>query len=393
MRIGHVAMAAAGVAAGLLIAWGVELVASGWAATVLGGSLFLLAAALMLWWWFPTLERCRSETLQAIGDAEAVFNEALQRAAVANIVPPAAASAVQTRLVSLRQQTANAIADDLDVYEEEAKTLARLRAYVLPPDALLPEAQLSLAAMKEWGVPADAVGNLEKSLLPVVSGTNAAAAKEALRAVFEEFDSWDVYVDWYASEYMPKLNVVFLWLITASVTLAVSRLVNQDVILGILFGGVSGALVSVVTRLPKFSIYGELSPALLGVFSRIATGLAATVIGIAFLASGIMTISITQTGSPGTEPTIAPLSRIIEVCGRPKAATPVAQRAGIVATAHAATADSADTPARGSTEKKPNPVTCGTGSLFLLLGIAMLLGFSERALPSFEEKLFPAKSK
>jgi len=355
----------AGIGIGILLAWALYSATYQWAYVLVLGAVTLAIASAMIWWWFPTVGRRRVNVLASIMSARAAFDEAIERS---KAIPPVGANIeiaaihgafdeLRTKALALDVNT-----EALDVIEESAGGLSHLRAYLYPKEALVPEAKLCLATLKEWGVPGDVVTNLERDLLPRVEKEDT-AGREALRAIFEEYDSWSDYVDWYNSDYMPRLNILFLLLVTIAIALALSRFVRQDVILGFVFAGISGALVSVLTRLPKFGVYGELSPALLGIFSRVGTGLVATAIGVGLLASGIFTITLPQ-GSAGTESVSLP--KVIENCGRPKPA--------------------ALTPA----PQPPKPsVECTTGNLFTLLAIGILLGFSERALPAFEDKLFP----
>jgi hypothetical protein len=109
---------------------------------------------------------------------------------------------------------------------------------------------------------------------------------------------------------------------------------------GFLLGGVAGAAVSIISRLPPFDTLASTQVLLKGLVARFAVGLTACVVGLGLLASGIVTLPLGG----------APLPEVIAAC----------------------TGRSAD-------------AGCTTPSLLALLSVAILLGFSERALITFEK--------
>jgi hypothetical protein len=102
-------------------------------------------------------------------------------------------------------------------------------------------------------------------------------------------------------------------------------------------------------------------------------GLAASAIGGGFLASGLVTVTIPNGGS---------LSDLIQVCVRPSTLSEGQVESG-------APYDPSQT-IQVNLEKWKNE--CGTEDKIILVAIVMLFGFSERALTSFEERVFPSKS-
>jgi hypothetical protein len=152
--------------------------------------------------------------------------------------------------------------------------------------------------------------------------------------------------------------------------------------------------------------------------SRLATGLIASVIGTGFLAAGLVTITL-----PAKDGTSHTLAVIVEECGHEPITPPVGQKtgttipqapSGVTAASPQKSAEgwmilskiegffsaigrfpgnlwtfvSEDIPKRfGKTAATPY---CHTGGLLVLMAVAMLFGFSERALTSFEDKILPA---
>ena len=115
-------------------------------------------------------------------------------------------------------------------------------------------------------------------------------------------------------------------------------------------------------------------------------GSAAVLIGGGFLASGIVTVTL-----PNSKVT---LTETIEVCGR-DASRQECREPGwfdwalAKLTGRPAKPDESCAP---NVEAKPGP-RCTTSGFLLLLALGLILGFSERALTSFEDKVFapPAK--
>jgi hypothetical protein len=174
--------------------------------------------------------------------------------------------------------------------------------------------------------------------------------------------------------------------------------------------------------------------------SRFGTGLAASAIGCGFLAAGIVTINLSTDRDNSKRDD---LKGLIDRCSLAEVAKPV-DKSAQQATLHEKAADQskvstqpertdprasegAQPPAlrektaerakvvTKSAEGKPDPVgfdqtsiktggdsstvvsskeeqqmsNCTTGNRLILVAIAMLLGFSERALTSFEDRIFP----
>jgi hypothetical protein len=198
--------------------------------------------------------------------------------------------------------------------------------------------------MESWAVPSSTLESLKKEIIPRLSDlTKLVAARGALSALIAECDSWSRYIDEY-DENMQNLAYWLSALIVATLLGAIFLISSGSVVWGLLLGGTCGAFVSVISKMPTLDVSGgNAAPYLRGVWRRVCMGLAASVIGSGLLVSGIVTIEIPHGGT---------LPNIIDTC------------------------------AGG---------TCEIGNVLVLVAIVILFGFSERALTSFEEKVFPSK--
>ena len=162
------------------------------------------------------------------------------------------------------------------------------------------------------------------------------AAGTALRAVFEEFDSWSAYEEEY-DEAM-RLHVrILMALVGVSVIAALFAFRwSSTVPFGIVCAGVAGGCVSVLSRPRPLTVSSELAVYRRQIYARICTGLAASLIGCAFLAWGVLAISF-QNQTFGD---------VLAACGSGE--------------------------------------SCPATNVMILTGVPMLLGFSEQALTSFE---------
>ncbi len=297
--------------------------------------------------------------LASIHRDRASFDEAVKQA-------QGAGSAYRQEFVAEVLQAFDKIESALDSASESeieglvdrAESLSRLRAYVYPPEELMLQGKSALADMSEWSVPPTVLKSLQDDVLLVVSGPEIAAARAGLYMLFEDYDYWNWYVDWY-DDFMSRTA---LWLVGLLVLLllgAVASFHYQQVVLGLICAGGCGALVSVLSKIPPLSIYGEAASYRLLIRRRLGVGLAASVIGSGFLASGIITIAF---------PNDTNLKQVIAACAATPTTTPAAS------------------PSASS-------AGCTTDNMLILLALAMILGFSERGLTSLEDKIFPSSTK
>jgi len=201
--------------------------------------------------------------------------------------------------------------------------------------------------VEEWGVPKTSIKKLRDLLGKKLekADTNPEAARSALRALFEEQDSWAEYTD----DYEDTMGVNTRWLFGATIILVPMAVLafhfafwfSPLLLFGLLFAGAAGSCVSVMAKMPALdvSLSAELDSYRRRIFTRIGVGVVASLIGCAFL--GWFPISIqNQT-----------FANALNACAT-------------------------------------IPPTCTGIKSLLLLGVPMLLGFSERTLTSVEQRVF-----
>ncbi|HUQ08028.1 MAG TPA: hypothetical protein VM261_36280 [Kofleriaceae bacterium] len=253
------------------------------------------------------------------------------------------------------------------ILEDSAEELERLRAYIIPTNEILADGQTKLADMYEWGVPSTVLDKLTEETVPMLKGTNNARARAALRTVYENYDYWDDYVEEHAI-WMRFAGGLMLALMLVSLTGAVMLVHVGHVYSGAFCGGVAGALLSVVAKLPPVLGYGATNAYVARIMSRVGVGVAASMIGIGLLASDIITIHV-----PVGDDRSITFADMLDGKDRKKAKPAPAAA-----------------PAPPANDDVPTgPYT--RRSVLLILAVAMLFGFSERALSTFEDRVLPAR--
>ena len=276
----------------------------------------------------------------------------------------------------------------LDSLVREAKDLERDRAYLYPQHEIQLAVDMAMRDMQDWGVPADSIERMKEQMVAKLDKDpkDLNTARATLRTMWDEYDAWSDYVD-HVSARLNRYGWILGLLIVATLALAFNRFVAEDVIYGFVLAGFSGALLSVISKLPPLSAYGALSDARRRIVSRIATGLLAAVVGAGVFASGIVTLQLPLPGSVATG------ADLFERCGKTRAAKPPESAKNPSTTA---TTSTSEVPSKSRVSLSPTSGNaakegprCTTGNIFLLMGLAIVLGFAERALPSFADKLLP----
>lgn len=230
---------------------------------------------------------------------------------------------------------------------QRACDLAALRAFVAVPPGLEIQGNGAISEMMEWAVPSTTIQRLSEHAVNLRSN-NLAVSRMTLWTLYKEEDVWSDYVDWYY-HFMSRLGAGLLICTLGVLVTALVAFRHNQVLAALIFGGMSGALLSVLMRLPTVVGHGDFWSYLYRILIRVGTGTTASVMGLGFFTSGLINLS---TGGTKTPKTIAEL--ILE-CGDPSPAIP----------------------------------ECPISSSLILLALAMLLGFTERALTFFEDKVFP----
>lgn len=305
------------------------------------------------WWWVPglhkkwKLEKRRASALVFIEGERASVQQMSDRPhdqddrIEGNLL-----TSVMSRIAEVEHHVRTTsdydrIGELMDISERQAQ----LRAYLCPQHEIYVEASLSLGLLQEWSVPKSIIDGLGKLLNDPLNNAaqNPRDARSALRAIFEETDSWDDYTSDHADD-MRKFTRLLFWPTIAMIACAVAILhYNWVTPVAMLLAGASGSCVSVMTKMPEgVSLSGQLDSFERRILSRVAVGIVGSLVSSGFLAWGFISISIhNQT-----------FGDVINSCCQ------------------------------------PNNSSCGALRTLILIAVPMLFGFSERALASVEESVF-----
>jgi hypothetical protein len=238
-------------------------------------------------------------------------------------------------------------ADDLDDLSDDAEAQEQFSAYLCPASEVQDEGNLTFDLIEVWGVPKSETKKLRDNLGKKIDSAEADVARSALFQLYGERAEWDEYIDEYEDTMQSlawKLFCAIIALPLAAV-LAIHFAYRFSPLLfsGLFFASAAGACASVMAKMPALdlSLSGELSAYRRLIFSRIGIGVVASLIGCALLAWGLFPISI--------------------------------QNRTFADDLSACTTSTA---------------TCTGVATLVLIGVPMLFGFSERALTSFEQRVF-----
>ena len=309
------------------------------------------------WWWIPglhkrwKLERRRASALVFIEGERASVQQMADRPRDPYDDPAVRdqfLASIMARISEAEQAVRTAsnydrIGELLDITEGQAQ----LRAYICPRHEVAVEASLSLGLLQEWSVPKSITDNLHKLLDEALKNAaqNVTDARSALRAVFEETDSWDEYTSDHADD-MKKFTHILFWSTIVMIACSMALLRCSWAWLtpvALLFAGGAGSCVSVMAKMPKeVTLSGQLDSFGRLILSRVAVGIVGSLVCCGFLAWGLISISIHgQT-----------FGDLINSCSL------------------------------------PGSISCGALRTVILIAVPMLFGFSERALASVEETVF-----
>ena len=286
------------------------------------------------------LEARRQKTLSAIRKQRSLFETMARRAQISGFSPEGGPTDLRERLLELERLAAQATAiDEPDDLIDDAESTGQLRAYLCPLSEIVDEGKLAIDVMVEWGVPGDTIARLRDSLGKKLEDKDGAVARGALRALFEEFDSWSDYFDDYDGTMKRFARLLVGAILALSLAAILTLNHHSSVLVGLFLAGGAGGCVSVIGKMPALAVSpsGELAAYERRILARVSTGAIASLVGCALLAWGFLPVSI-QNQTFGD---------MLNSC-------------------------TADSP------------SCTVSKTLILLGVSILFGFSERALPSFE---------
>lgn len=344
------------------------------AGSLLGGVILLLLALVglagLVFWLVRRWQRSVAQS--AIAEATMRLTEGLRRAELNARDGTAETQQLRARVLDEEEgelaalsRAAQSLSAPFDDLAAQARSLARLRAYILPASEVIAEAQQVLASLTEWRVPASTLSEVERAVQVILSSArpdtpkdqaHLANARAELGRLLNVHDQWRTYISWYFHQLS---GAVALLLPLTLVGIVSAILLGQagHLTAAFLLAGASGTSTSILLKLPPLAVAGETAWFWTRAGSRFAGGLCATAIAYGLLGSGLLGLSMSV-----AERSMSP-AQLIQACG-----------------SHATPTGTEPLPAGES--------SCPQTGYMLLLSIGMLFGFSERSLGSFEDLLF-----
>ena len=340
------------------------------------GLLALAGIVALILWLVRRWQRSLAQT--AITEARTLLTEGLRRAEL-NVGEPLAADVSQLRSQLLDAErgeltalarAAQSLSAPFEDLAAQAQSLARLRAYILPAAETVAESQQVLASLTEWRVPSATLAEVERAVHVILtsaheSQSKLAVARAELGRLLHVQDQWRSYINWYFRQ-LGGAVALLLPLTILGIIGAVLLGRAGHLTAAFLLAGASGTATSILLKLPPLAVAGETAWFWTRAGSRFAGGLCATAIAYGLLGSGLLGLSL-SVGERSMSP-----AQLMQACGTRVQAAPASPKEGEPAPA-------------GAGESQP---ACPQTGYMLLLSIAMLFGFSERSLGSFEELLF-----
>jgi hypothetical protein len=361
-------------------------------------------------WW---LAEQRALVLRVIEHARSLLQDAWQASAPSTGTE--FGSLLKQRLEKLEGHVPDAQRDELHTIDRAAREAGRKRAQWLSPTCVACEGVSCVRQMELWGVPRNYVKGQLYPLLALTQGTPPSAS--ALEQIFDEYDYWEHYTEWYVQRLLPPITLVLVALFLEGLGWALYYgMWKRELVPGFLLAGASGAALSILLKQSAMVVYGQLIKSWLGMAARFAMGLVATMLGFGLLGWGLVGIGFGGGASGDTPVSLAAMVAACSTCVDDEHAciwcdTPMPSQPGGAAAAEAAdagtpadagpdaspadtarggvaapstTAKSTPRVKRSSNEKNgsgnaPSDSPCSAAWMAGLLGLGLLFGFSERA--------------
>jgi hypothetical protein len=308
------------------------------------------------WWRMKKLETRRANALSSItGDRIHVELMAQRWRAADDPIDQELLATVLEQFAQIEQKARTVVSIiELEDFVSDAESQAIASAYFCPANEIQDEGNRAIDNLELWGIPKLSITKLRKTFAERLAKAESVprAARAALHAIFIEVDEWSDYIE----EYEETMRRYTLWMFGVAIALLFIAGVcfysaHRFPLLmwfGLIAAGAAGSSASVLGKMPSFdlSLSGELDAYGRRIWSRIAVGTIGSLIGTAFLGWGLLPVTIKD----------QTFADALGACGTPGA--------------------------------MPCPMT----KILIVMGVAMLLGSSERTLTSFEQRVFGSRS-
>jgi hypothetical protein len=383
--------------------------------------------------------RAALELAWSTGDGQGDFHRSLKET-------------ILKQLAALDAAVKTAASDaELESIERRCRQLANQRAYWLDAPEVQADAEAATREMRTWGIPERYFDEHLKPLLDTVRIAIAEAslateptkyaaalrkAQATLEAIFGEYQYWD----WYTSKYV---NGVLSFIVGIVGVLGAGSILTALILafayhrnaLAMFFAGLAGTCVSILLKQEPLAVYGDVVKSLIWSIGRLLTGVIATVVGMGLLTSGFINVGFSS--EVGNSERLVPLHVVVRGCIEKKVPHCEGSPARLDGGTNAGPSDAGARDAgraRGdggsirvqadggvarsrsdggvrrdggpdeqvasqkeianappSADSHCDDPRCSTSALLLMLGLAMLFGFSERAfsriLAQFDDKV------
>lgn len=251
-----------------------------------------------------------------------------------------------------------------DHVQQQSERLAQRRAYILPVEEILAQSKEIAIDLRQWGVPAPVLAEVDDLIKGGIEGSlkdkNFNQVRASFRRLIEREDYWEWYIERF-NGWNRMASYLFAPLALALMFAAgYVYFSTHHALTGLMLAGASGAAVSILLKPPQVSIYAEWAPYLPRTLGRFVAGIAAAGLGVAVLASGLVEVRMPSTGQTTSQVLLCQAREATEVAVSAPAAAPP-----------------------GS----PAPAPCSNVGAGVLLALAFVFGFTERALTTLEDTL------
>jgi hypothetical protein len=247
------------------------------------------------------LETCRRDALLCLRETRVGFEAMMVRANSADEVPNPAIVSHFTSATNDCERLIKQSSDsrELERLAREVRKHGRLRAYICPQSEVAMEANLILELMQDWGVPPASLEYLRTLLKGAVQvqAQNPSTARAVLYTILRQEADWNKYTDDYEKHLLLAtwglVGAIGVFVLAAFWTL---RLNAWYPFLPILLAGAAGSCASVIFRLPVLHVTSSQDAVSLvrRIVGRVATGTVGSVAGCAFLAWGLIPLTVNK---------------------------------------------------------------------------------------------------